>query len=220
MVKSRHRIEFTLKQHTPLIHFQHDQSGATLRATELKPKLDRFLIRKEKILDDNGNVKKEYKRLFINNAKERKALDYKINIKAIKNHSYKMHYETITNRGKRKKNTFPEFFANIGLNSNIYYTFADEIRIEVRSIHERILTIIENNFQKFIFVHNFGMRQSKGFGSFTLERIDGRKIEPLFFGSYQFNIDINNEKLYTSYNFCEKIPNDYIVAHEKPLNTP
>jgi len=32
-----------LKQHTPIIHFQHDQAGATLRATELKPKIDRFI---------------------------------------------------------------------------------------------------------------------------------------------------------------------------------
>ncbi len=32
-----------LKQHTPIIHFQWDQAGATLRATELKPKLDRYI---------------------------------------------------------------------------------------------------------------------------------------------------------------------------------
>ncbi|MEL7223220.1 MAG: hypothetical protein AAGJ93_17980, partial [Bacteroidota bacterium] len=35
---------FHLKQHTPLIHFQHEQSGATLRATEVKAKLDRFIL--------------------------------------------------------------------------------------------------------------------------------------------------------------------------------
>ena len=35
---------FPLTQHTPIIHFQHDQAGATLRATELKPKLDVFLM--------------------------------------------------------------------------------------------------------------------------------------------------------------------------------
>ena len=37
-------LKVTLKQHTPLIHFQHDQYGATLRASEVKPKLDRFII--------------------------------------------------------------------------------------------------------------------------------------------------------------------------------
>ena len=36
-------LKVHLKQHTPIIHFQHDQDGATLRATELKPKLDKYL---------------------------------------------------------------------------------------------------------------------------------------------------------------------------------
>ena len=39
-------LEFKLKQHTPLIHFQADDPDATLRATEVKPKLDAFLIEK------------------------------------------------------------------------------------------------------------------------------------------------------------------------------
>lgn len=37
-------LEVTLQQHTPLIHFQHYQDGATLRASEVKPRLDKFLI--------------------------------------------------------------------------------------------------------------------------------------------------------------------------------
>ena len=41
-----YKLEITLKQHTPLIHFQHDQVGATLRASEVKPKLDKFLLTK------------------------------------------------------------------------------------------------------------------------------------------------------------------------------
>ena len=39
-----YKLEVKLKQHTPLIHFQHDQEGATLRASEVKPKLDRFIL--------------------------------------------------------------------------------------------------------------------------------------------------------------------------------
>lgn len=38
------KLEIKLKQHTPLIHFQHDQEGATLRASEVKPKLDKFFF--------------------------------------------------------------------------------------------------------------------------------------------------------------------------------
>ena len=37
-------ISCTLSQQTPLIHFQHQEPGACLRGSELKPKLDRFLL--------------------------------------------------------------------------------------------------------------------------------------------------------------------------------
>jgi len=49
---SKYKLCFKLKQHTPIIHFQADQKGATLRASELKPKLDRFLIDKLKMLEN------------------------------------------------------------------------------------------------------------------------------------------------------------------------
>lgn len=37
------KLKIGLKQHTPLIHFQSEQPGAILRATEVKSKLDKFL---------------------------------------------------------------------------------------------------------------------------------------------------------------------------------
>ena len=40
------KLEFKLNPQSPLIHFQPDEAGATVRATELKPKLDKFLIEK------------------------------------------------------------------------------------------------------------------------------------------------------------------------------
>jgi len=39
-----YKLEVKLKQHTPLIHFQWNEEGATLRASEVKPKLDRFIL--------------------------------------------------------------------------------------------------------------------------------------------------------------------------------
>ena len=33
---SKFKVEFQLKQHTPIIHFQADQNGATLRALKHK----------------------------------------------------------------------------------------------------------------------------------------------------------------------------------------
>ncbi len=40
-------LSLKLFQHTPLLHFQGDQYLATLRASEVKPRLDKFIIRNE-----------------------------------------------------------------------------------------------------------------------------------------------------------------------------
>lgn len=53
-----------LKQHTPLIHFQHDQAGATLRATEVKAKLDKFIWEHFDMLTEGEEEFKQYKQLF------------------------------------------------------------------------------------------------------------------------------------------------------------
>ncbi|MCL4517862.1 MAG: hypothetical protein M1587_01545 [Thaumarchaeota archaeon] len=52
------KLEFTLRQHTPMIHFQHDQAGATIRGTELKAKLDRFIV--EHVFHNNFNMCKTF----------------------------------------------------------------------------------------------------------------------------------------------------------------
>ena len=43
--------KYELKQHTMLLHFQ-DESDACLRASEVKPKLDRFIVKKLKGKDN------------------------------------------------------------------------------------------------------------------------------------------------------------------------
>jgi len=57
-----HKLTFTLKQHTPIIHFQHDQPGATLRASEVKPRFDRFL--KEELRNMKPAVYEMFKALI------------------------------------------------------------------------------------------------------------------------------------------------------------
>jgi hypothetical protein len=76
-------LTITLKQHTPLIHFQHSQKGATLRATEVKPKLDRFVL----TALGNGNYEAgieeaKNKGWLIGKKCEHPALNYKIRIES------------------------------------------------------------------------------------------------------------------------------------------
>lgn len=42
-MKKLYKLRFTLKQVVSMIHFQGDESNSTIRATDLKPKLDRFI---------------------------------------------------------------------------------------------------------------------------------------------------------------------------------
>lgn len=93
-----HKLTISLRQHTPLIHFQHDQEGATLRASEVKPKLDRFVIKqafhdsfdecKEFLIGYNPDPEKKEESIRALRNKWNagyRALDYKIRIKASDN---------------------------------------------------------------------------------------------------------------------------------------
>ena len=79
MSNNKFKVEFTLKQHTPIIHFQSDQVGATLRATELKPKFDRFLLEMQQDLpfrkDSSGKLSLNYKVKVVAKQVKREEID-------------------------------------------------------------------------------------------------------------------------------------------------
>ncbi len=157
---SKFKAEFTLKQHTPIIHFQSEQSGATLRATELKPKFDRFL--KQYAFGDE--VPREF---LIDEDKD--ALDYKVNIK-----SNNVKVEDFKNK---------TYFGNMGKDKDdkeyrkttiIINTF----KIEFFSFKLDLLEKIKQLFSSFLARTNFGTRQNKGFGSFYIDKSDDKFISP------------------------------------------
>ncbi|MCL5027632.1 MAG: hypothetical protein M1480_01295 [Bacteroidetes bacterium] len=55
---SDYKLTFKLKQHMPYIHFQHNHLGATLRASDLKPRIDKYLY-------DNYQIEKQKYQLTI-----------------------------------------------------------------------------------------------------------------------------------------------------------
>ena len=191
---SKFKLEFTLKQHTPLIHFQSDQSGATLRATELKPKFDRFLIEifeKEQINYSN----------FLILGQER-ALDYKVKI------------STIGTINRSLPNRFM-FFANNVIKNNRdkkYMVKASSIKVEFFSFNTIIMKYIKNFFEEFMLITNFGARSTKGYGSFSK---DSKNIEtilkkyyPIVFkvinpniNKWETTVDTLHKKLKSGINF-------------------
>ncbi len=128
------QITFTLKQHTPLIHFQHDQQGATLRATELKPKLDRFII--EKCLEELDNPKVKF-----NHPEEARNIFKTIALS--KGNNFK-HYkpewkEWLIGKGKKKIVSFTmpansdAWYLSIGQGMGKTVTYADEKQVYTMS---------------------------------------------------------------------------------------
>jgi CRISPR/Cas system CMR-associated protein Cmr1 (group 7 of RAMP superfamily) len=154
------KVEFKLKQHTPIIHFQSDQTGATLRATELKPKLDRFLI--EYVF---GNEKEQYKKLLVSG--QESALDYKVTISP--DLSVPEDIETRDSRGKEVKN--PLFFGNMGDGKDKKFKKNPAtVAVTFFSFKKEMITVLKEHFEAFLANTNFGTRQSKGFGSFYLSK--------------------------------------------------
>jgi hypothetical protein len=185
---------YTLSAQTPLIHFQYEQPGATLRATEVKPKLDRYIV---KMLGVKDKIDKKW---FINDTD---SLNYKIRIIAngIPQKSTNREYacrsvdESAREGRIRIKNgnsINSMYFANMVSAENktaeqvkqdicdnyketVFYK--DPIKMTVTCFIPELLSVISENIQAFFLLHNFGSRQSKGFGGFVVSEIDGQKCD-------------------------------------------
>ena len=153
MNKSKFKAPFTLKQHTPIIHFKSGQSGATLRATELKPKFDRFLL--ENIADIP----------FIKNANDHRSLEYKV---------------TITTSGQSEKGdpNHSLYFANNSAKRDEFkHTLKSSgIKVTFFSYKTDLIKLITRYFNDFLLITNFGARSTKGYGSFSDDIDNAEKI--------------------------------------------
>jgi hypothetical protein len=160
---NKFKVEFTLKQHTPIIHFQSDQTGATLRATELKPKFDKFLLDKVEDLP------------YKENANGHKSLDYKVKI------------EPNISKASDINQRESLFFGNMGDGEEKKYkSYTKPFKIEFFSYNKDITKAIKNNFEAFLANINFGTRQSKGYGSFYIaDRPFDKSLIP--YKVYRFN---------------------------------
>ncbi len=155
------KLKVKLKQHTPLIHFQHEQSNSILRATELKPKLDKFLI-----THAFKNKFQNYKKFLVGYEEkktekdygDKKALNYKVRIANIKGHIV-----------QDIDRFFPMYFGNMGKGKRKKFVWCDSLQLEFFSFNKELINIIDDNIDYFFACTNFGSRQSKGFGSFYPE---------------------------------------------------
>jgi len=182
-----------LQQHTPLIHFQHQQDGATLRATEFKPKLDKYIW--QKWIREEGSDKLAFEKychyMVGYSAKVRddlwkkfktdyRALNYKVQIIPV---SKEKHIEL--------PKSYPNFFANMGIKNPEElkaFSMFDKLRVTFKSFFDSLFDVIEDSLPDFLMNNNFGTRQSKGFGSFYIHPDENIYTPPHL--SYAFSIDL------------------------------
>ena len=185
---------YYLKQQSPMLHFQHADPHATLRATELKPKLDRFIEewmrRDQKVIPDEWRMKKDLKKTSGNDSPDadtskKGALNYRIRIINLKGNSV-----------EEPKMGIP-YFGNMGENTQLkmLITAKGLVELNIRCYIKELLDIIDKCLPTFFLTVNFGTRQDKGFGSFTLCLDD--KGTP-----YERK---NNEAMLASWNNTKKI---------------
>lgn len=180
--------KFPLKQHTPLIHFQHDQDGATLRATELRPKIDAWIIERTTGINPkkDGNAALEamlerHPEWLVGGGRAlHPALDYKLHIRAEMDKSYLIaSFIPKTAREEFDALRVPyltgvPYFAdnepikNKQLDRAKRGIMCKNIEIEVFCLDTELMSAIEQALPYVFAYNNFGIRQSKGFGCFTL----------------------------------------------------
>lgn len=190
--------EYKLVQHTPLIHFQHSEPHACLRATEVKPKLDRFLI--EQLEKDDRFGDGRWKKWFVGDGSQQ-SFDYMMRItpnseQVERTQSIENGIERAIARAEHRPpnaslhEIHKNYFGNMASGNNIQDTvqaiqetfkeslfYKDGLTLTIRCFIPELLTFIDEHIRGFFMMHNFGTRQRKGFGSFTVD-ISTKPNEP------------------------------------------
>lgn len=183
-----YKLEVKLKQHTPLIHFQHDQEGATLRASEVKPKLDRFILGKlspeERQIGENQG--------WIRSKNGKTWLDYKMRIESSSFQNISIPTKGVSKRGVLQTDSigrqlfstdnYPDndaslIMSNIGgrVEDEVFnLSFANQIllTLRVKDVTDVFVNILKERLYEFFARTSFGNRTSKGFGSFEVVSIN------------------------------------------------
>jgi hypothetical protein len=180
-------FKIDLKQHSPLIHFQHDRPYATIRATELKSKIDKFIVNDLKIVDPT--LYKEYSDLITSENFPMKQDDnisskYKIRVLAPSGVTLKIKYAT--RPGNDLHNDIPNFYVRFPAPyfADNQAVFNDKVSILIFSFNRKLIGLLEKSIPYVLVYNNFGMRQSKGFGSFLPKNMTIKEMHNIILKKY------------------------------------
>ncbi len=170
MAKRRFLRTYQLEQQTPMIHFQYDEEGAIIRASDAKPKLDRFII--DRMNDQKKEIPEEWYIGYIQgkkNESDKQTLNYKMRFYAEEQGRYR--------NGKLHK----LYFGNIKRKESdkIKTVFYKNIRMTIFCLNPELLETIDSVLPYFFAITAFGTRSGKGFGCFQIIDLPGFNEERL-----------------------------------------
>lgn len=192
------KLQCKLKQQTPMLHFQPDETGACLRGTEVKPKLDKF-IRKCFQIQDNIIPDQWY----LETKKESREG------KSVFALNYQIRFETSgtpeINDGSKERPINKSFFGNQGVKDPSMWKktvlYHESINMTILCFIPDLLEYIKNHIEDFFVIYNFGTRQTKGFGAFVVSEINGEQID------YKKKDYLSIAKKYFSYGLYHEYKN-------------
>lgn len=176
--KYEYKKEYTLEQQSILIHFQANEknkSTVCLRASEVKPKLDRFIVKK---LGEKKQLEEQHKDWIqaespngTDLALRYRMIVTRINSKAVIYSTKKKNSSERGTQCSRDEEELPNiFYANMGTDNpkhGIFFTGG--LKLTIICYIPKLLKQIDELIAEFFAVTNFGTMQDKGFGSFIVE---------------------------------------------------
>lgn len=219
------KIVVQLVQDTPMWHFQGAFDDCCLRATEVKPKLDRFLLAKldkgELSVNDCALTSRDGVPSTWWANEDKTALNYKMRISAESRRIIESQLPDLDRRtGQQKtdrngkpvfRNLYPIYFARVGADEtgDMELVKMSGIRVELIVGDDRLAECIEPIIPAFFASHSFGARQDKGFGCF---RVSGAGSTGRLSGaSYYFIVPACNnsedkyQSLFQHINYFHKV---------------
>ena len=220
------KIVVQLVQDTPMWHFQGAFDDCCLRATEVKPKLDRFLLAKL----DKGELSVNGCALTSRDGvpstwwanEDKTAFNYKMRISAQSRSIIESQVPDLDRRtGQQKtdrngkpvfRNLYPIYFARVGADEtgDMELVKMSGIRVELIVSDDRLAECIEPIIPAFFASNSFGARQDKGFGCFRVSGA-GSTGKLSGGGSYYFIVPACNnsedkyQSLFQHINYFHKV---------------
>ena len=187
-------LTYRLIAQTPYIHFQYSQDGATVRATEVKPKLDKFILQiaEEKQISQevikSWFVRETEKNQDKNQQGENTRNDSSADQKKVRALDYKLRIWAVGSKKSDSDNQkglviedYKFFFGNMKREDSESFVKKDfvfkDAEIQIICKHRELLDLIKTHIKQFFILNNFGCRQSKGFGGFLVQGTTKSEID-------------------------------------------